>query len=116
MIFGVRLDAYVDLIFEGCVASEQRRIELQEQISRATTQDYDLYQLTNGHDFHSALGACLRSELASRRPQQTWASEVELHLRLSFTDDEFRASEIYRQIRMWIRDNPPYRILSPRLL
>ena len=33
--FGVRLDAYVDLIFEGCVASEQRRIELQEQISRA---------------------------------------------------------------------------------
>jgi hypothetical protein len=114
--FAVNLDGYVDLIFEGCVASEQGRKELKEQISRATNQRYDLYQLTNGHDFHSALGECLRSELASRRPQQTWASEVELHLRLVFTDDEFRASEIYRQIRMWIRDNPPYRVLSSRLL
>jgi hypothetical protein len=33
-----------------------------------------------------------------------------------FTDDEFRASGIYRELRTWIRDNPPYRILNSRLL
>jgi hypothetical protein len=54
--FGVSLDRYLDLVFEGCVVSEQGRKELKEQISRATNQDYDLHQLTNGHDFHSALG------------------------------------------------------------
>jgi hypothetical protein len=113
--FAVDLEQYVNLIFEGYEVTNERCIALKDQISRASDQDYDLYQLTNGHDFHSALGACLRRELASRRPQQTWASEIELHLRLVFTDDEFKDSEIYSQVRMWIRDNPAYRILHSRL-
>jgi hypothetical protein len=114
--FAVDVEGYVDLIFTQRSPTDQIRNALKDQIVRASHQLYDLRQLTNGHDFHCALGACLRSELASRRVPQTWASEIELHLRLAFTDEEFKSSELYKQILAWIGENAPYRILHPRLL
>jgi hypothetical protein len=111
----VDLDKYVALIFRDKSVTDGTKTALKQQIVRAAGQAYDLRQLTNGHDFHCALGASLRSDLGSRRVVHTWGREVEMHLRLSFSDDEFKASSVYWEICQWLENNHPYRILQPRL-
>ncbi len=114
--FVVDVAGYVDLIFANRLTTNDVKQALKKQLEQASTQPYDLRQLTNGHDFYCALGACLREGLASRQRSQTRSSEVEIHLRLAFTDDDFKALPLYGQITMWSHDNKPYRILQSRLL
>jgi hypothetical protein len=114
--FVLDVGGYVDLIFAARTVTAHEKQSLKDQIVRAATQPYDLRQLTNGHDFHCAVGACLRADLGSRIRPQTWATEVEMHLRLTFSDDDFRETLIYNQIIVWTRDNKPYGILHSRFL
>jgi hypothetical protein len=113
--FAVDLDFYVDLVTKGRAASDAAKDALKQKIQAALAKSYDLYQLTNGHDFHCALGACLRADLGSRAVPQTWGKEVEAHLRLAFDDADFKALSIFQAIREWIRDNAPIRVLRASL-
>lgn len=67
----------------------------------APTEEFDLYQLTNGHDFLFALGCCLGSRIGKRRPQQIEREEVELHLRLAFGSEDFERLSSYHAILKW---------------
>lgn len=112
----VDIDGYVELILRGRSAIQSVKDVLKQQIKRAAAQHtHDLYQLTNGHDFHCALGASLRSELGSRRDVHTWGSEVEMHLRLAFSDNELKESQIYEDVAAWVRDNASYKVFHSRL-
>ena len=114
--FSTDIDGYIDLIFKERSATQPEKNALRQQITRAAAQHtHDLHQLTNGHDFHCALGASLRRELGSRRDVHTYGSEVEMHLRLTFGDNDFKASQVYENIAAWVRENTPYKILHSRL-
>ena len=113
--FSVNIDEYVDLIFENRNASDEMKSAIRGQITGGIKQTYDLRQLTNGHDFICALGVCLRTELGSRRDVHTWSREVEMHIRLLYSDTEFRSSNLYNEICAWTTDNPKYTILYARL-
>lgn len=115
--FSVDLDGYVASIFHDhrppvSVATKEA---LKLQITRAAGKEYDLYQLTNGHDFHCALGASLRDDLGSRREVHTWGKEVEMHLRLGLDESEFRRLSVYQAICKWVRENRPFNILQAEL-
>lgn len=75
--------------------------------------DHDLLQVVNGHDVSAMLGISLRDLLASKRREQTWASEVESGLRLTYTEADFWDSQLYALLAGWQKSNPPYRIFSP---
>jgi len=113
--FVLDLDAYVDLIFLNRTASDAMKSAIKGQIMGGVRQDYDLRQLTNGHDFFCALGICLRTELGSRREVHTWGSEVEMHIRLIYGDTEFRESQLYKDICFWLSENSKYSIFHMRL-
>lgn len=114
--FSVDLDDYLALIFQGYSPTAGVRDAVKQKISQAMrARNYDLYQLTNGHDFHCALGACLMNELGSRKSPQAWGKEVEMHLRLAFDTEDFKASFVFNAICQWVSENPPFRILRPSL-
>jgi len=111
--FSVDIDGYVASIFrDRPQVSAGTKGTLKLQITRATAKEYDLYQLTNGHDFHCALGACLRDDLGSRRDVHTWGNEVETHLRLALDESEFRRLSVYQAISKWVSENRPFNILQ----
>lgn len=61
----------------------------------------DIWQITNGHDFAEALGACLRLRISSRKMPQTSGDEIERHLRLAISEAEFKTMDVYRKIIEW---------------
>jgi hypothetical protein len=112
--FCVDIDGYVDLLTKQDRISAQEKKRLVQMIEVAAKQTHDLMQLTNGHDFHCALGACLRADLGQRRPPQAWGSEVETHLRLAFSDTDFQRTEIFEKLDAWEKANVPYRVIDKR--
>jgi len=110
----VDIKSYVRTLAQASGATEAERQRTEELIVQKASGDFDLMQLTNGHDFYCALGACLRTELGRRRVPQTWGSEVEMHIRLTFRDEDFRATSIFRQLREWEKRNVPYGVVHDR--
>ena len=113
--FNVDIDHYIEIVFERRTVAQQTKDDLKTTIISNMSRAYDLWQLTNGHDFYCALGVCLQDALGSRAPAQTWGKEVEAHLRLACDETEFRVMTIYAAIRNWTRENAPFRILLPHL-
>ncbi|RWQ80747.1 MAG: hypothetical protein EOS85_15880 [Mesorhizobium sp.] len=112
--FRVNIEGYVDLLARDQRIDGREKRRLVQMIETAAKENFDLLQLTNGHDFHCALGACLRGDLGRRRDPQTWGSEVETHLRLAFSDSDFQQSDIFRELRVWEEANVPFRVIDKR--
>lgn len=112
--FRVDIQGYVNLLTQHEQIVEPEKERLVQMIETAAKQTFDLLQLTNGHDFHCALGACLRSDLGQRRPHQAWGSEVETHLRLAFSDTDFQRSEVFKKLSAWEKANVPFRVIDER--
>ncbi|MER9371890.1 DUF4435 domain-containing protein [Mesorhizobium sp. M0491] len=112
--FRVNIEGYVNLLTQQERISDQEKNDLVQMLEAAAKQKFDLLQLTNGHDFHCALGACLRADLGERRSPQAWGSEVESHLRLAFSDADFQCSEIFEKLRAWEKANVPFRVIDGR--
>lgn len=107
--------AFVSALISNEHLDESKRLSVMADINKARKKSFDLYQLTNGHDFCSVLGVMLKEELGNRKTQQTWGSEVEKHLRLSFDDTDFTGASIYQDIIDWETTNKPYKILDDRI-
>lgn len=75
----------------------------------------DDWQMTNGHDFCGALGAMLQSEIGNRKIPQTWASEVESHIRLAFDKADFQSLKIFDDIMAWEKRNNGYQVVQKNL-
>ncbi|ESZ11564.1 hypothetical protein [Mesorhizobium sp. L48C026A00] len=112
--FLLDLSEYVlKLTKETAVTAEERRV-LEELFVLEAKKEYDPWQFTNGHDFYSALGASLRGDLGARRYAQTWGFEVEMHIRLAFTDADFKETHIFAALKSW-EARTRYSVVSKRL-
>lgn len=96
--FTVDLATFVSQIQARPPLSGEQQRRLVTQITNASAVDYDLRQLTNGHDFCAMLGVTLRNELGDRREVHTWASEIEAHFRLLFGERELRRASVWRDL------------------
>ncbi|GJD30589.1 hypothetical protein PMNALOAF_1836 [Methylobacterium adhaesivum] len=111
----IDIDKLVDGVFEGRAADAAVKADLRQKIERILDRNFDLMQLSNGHDVMTALGLALRSAIGSRSIPQTWGKEIELHIRLAFTDDEFVKCSVCRDIVEWERQNAPYIVIDHRI-
>ncbi|UYO55693.1 DUF4435 domain-containing protein [Rhodopseudomonas palustris] len=109
----IDLDKLVDCVSQGKLSRNKDTLKL--LVAKHIQVDYDLFQLTNGHDFFALLGIFLRSQLGSRLDPQSWGSEVEIHLRLAFSEIDFVESSLFKDIIAWEVENKPYKILKARL-
>jgi hypothetical protein len=106
----------VEQVSTGAFSSDEAKQKLKDLITAHTRQQFDKFQITNGHDFLAMLGIALQERLGDRQIPQTWGSEIELHLRLAYSEDEFVASSLFIAILAWQDENVPYAVLKPSLI
>lgn len=106
---------YIDLIFEGYSPTVAEKAAVEGLITTHSSNQFDLLQITNGHDFFINLGMGLRGILGNRTSSQTYGREVEMHFRLSFGERQFKKLDAFSKILEWEVENYPYRILDNAL-
>ncbi|MCW2370328.1 DUF4435 domain-containing protein [Sphingobium sp. B11D3D] len=109
------LNAMIDHVSQGRFSSDECKTSLRSRVEHFMGVDFDLWQLTNGHDLIAAIGIALRDRLGERRPPQTWRSEVERHLRLTFDVSDFRELGMLARIQVWETARPGKVVLRPGL-
>jgi hypothetical protein len=85
-------------------------IDLRRYVALEAAKALDPYQLANGHDVAAILGIALRKIIGRRRTIHTWATEVEMGLRLAFDWEALVDTALYQCLRRWESENKPYRI------
>ncbi|MBB5054420.1 hypothetical protein HNQ36_004422 [Afipia massiliensis] len=105
-------DVLINEVSQGAFA--QNKPVLTMLVSQHSAIDYDLAQITCGHDFYACLGLALRQQLGARKIPQSWRREVEMHFRLAFNDVHFAETNLLKRILEWERENKPYIILAAR--
>jgi hypothetical protein len=126
---GIRLDQvdYRQICIDGCVdvdllayhlsASQSNTSvdDLKSMLKSYVTQNFDLLQLTNGNDLSAMLGLALQGHLGDRKPDQAFGAEVKIHLRLTFSEEDFVHTPLFFAILGWEAENAPYVILKKQL-
>jgi hypothetical protein len=112
----VDLDLLIDHTCVDAHAAADRKTTIRDLVVRHAQTQFSKLQLTNGHDFFAMLGVALQSKLGDRKVPQTWGSEVELHIRLTYSEDDFLASSLFVAILNWQDENPPYVVIKPSLV
>ncbi|WP_419826838.1 DUF4435 domain-containing protein [Sphingomonas sp.] len=95
------IDKMIDHVSTGRFVTDQHKTALRGFVDRYTAAEIDLWQFTNGHDLIEALGIALRDRLGCRRPPQTWRSEVEKHLRLTFDASDLQECGLKSMVETW---------------
>jgi hypothetical protein len=111
----VEVDLLVKHVSQGAFGSKQNKQRLKQLIQGHLNSPYDPLQLTNGHDFLAMLGIALRDKLGKRLLPQTWQSEVQIHFRLAYSEEDFMRSGVFKAIVKWQENNTPYIILKSHL-
>ncbi|MDH6275592.1 hypothetical protein M2311_005692 [Rhizobium leguminosarum] len=113
--FAVDIDQYLADLTKDSEISAEEYAALGSLIASTANRNFDLKQLTNGHDFYSALGASLRGDIGDRKQAQTFGNECEIHIRLSFTPEIFKQTLLYTNLIAWEQANPRHSVLKPEL-
>jgi hypothetical protein len=112
----VDVDKLVDHLDTRQPTKEGRKVEIARLLRDHAAQNFDLLQITNGRDFLAMLGLALQDKLGERKPSQASPSEVEIHFRLSFSEEDFVNTKLYFAILNWQSENKPYIVLKSSLL
>jgi hypothetical protein len=112
----VVVDLLVEHVSRGTFSNPEKKRKLSHLINGHLSGQHHPLQLTNGHDFLALLGLALRDKLGKRLPPQTWRSEVQIHFRLAYSEEDFVKSSVFKAILEWQNENRPYIILKPNLV
>ncbi|MEM9833117.1 MAG: DUF4435 domain-containing protein [Bacteroidota bacterium] len=89
-------------------SSPSRKIDLDEkQVQNMQSEDVDLSQLCNGHDFEKALASFI-TEYSTKGVNNR---EIGKALRLSYTKQEFLKTELHRVLKSW-EDHSPFSLFA----
>jgi hypothetical protein len=97
----VIIDKMIEAVSKGSFGTVESKASLRQHIDELMEVDFDLRQLTNGHDFLAALGIALRNFIGSRRAPQTWQPEIEMHFRFGLSHEEFSTTPTFSEIKTW---------------
>jgi hypothetical protein len=112
----IDLELLVEHVSSGRFALQNKKQEITRLIRNHTAREFDFQQLTNGHDFFAMLGIALQGKFGDRRPPQAWGSEVEIHFRLAFSEEDFAVTPLFFAISDWQKENKPYFVLKISLI
>lgn len=73
--------------------------------------NYDAYEICVGTDLVEALSIGLRHALGGRNARDVRGELLRANLRLAYSDDEFRASTLRRDVEGWQHQSPGFQVL-----
>jgi hypothetical protein len=83
-----------------------------DKVDSCINDSINRWDICNGHDFCRAFGILLRSTIGNRSASQTQPQEIEMHLRLAYSQGDFLDSSTYRAVVRWTEMTGNGRILS----
>ena len=89
--------------------------DLAKAIADLHDADYDPYEVCVGADLVEALSIGLRRALGSRRAADVRVDYLKSGLRLAYSDTEFRASTLMRDIEHWQLRKPDFQVLRSNI-
>ena len=88
---------------------------LEKAIAGLQSAKYDPREICVGTDLVEALSIGLRGALGSKRARDVGGELLRSNLRLAYSDVEFRASTLMRDIEQWQSQNPRFQVLRSNL-
>lgn len=85
--------------------------DLVARLNAAKGQGHCRYMICCGHDLTSLLGKALQSLIGSNNASISEREEIERYLRLAYSYDDFRISNVYGGLADWQTRNNGYQIL-----
>ncbi len=74
---------------------------LKARLADAASKVEDVSTITNGHDFCWGLGENLRETIGNRARNLCSGKEVEIHIRLTIDESDFKSLAIFKKIKEW---------------
>jgi hypothetical protein len=85
---------------------------LKVALQQCSANEFDLLQLSCGHDIAAVTGVALRELIGNRfRDAHTWGREIESGLRLAFDFRAFSSTDVFRGMKEWRDNNARFQIL-----
>ena len=81
-------------------------------VARKSKGSHNVWHMCCGHDLTAMLGKSLQSLFGTRRAIEIDAASVERVLRLAYSFDDFRKTQLHEQIRLWEENNAPHHCLK----
>ncbi len=104
----VNVSEMIDEVFN----SSMRRCESKAAIMKAITdwkaKPYDPWRICSGHDLTAILGRALLTLFGSHSTQATRRDEIESRLRIAFSAEDLRATNLFIAVVQWEQANPPF--------
>ena len=106
--FAVNLSDMIDEVFN----SSMRRCENREALTRAIAEwrakPHDAWRVCSGHDLTAILGRALLALFGSQSAQATRRDEIESKLRMAFSGEDLRATQLFVAVLHWEKSNQPF--------
>jgi hypothetical protein len=84
---------------------------LQQLLMNKRTINHDPWQVCCGHHLVEILSLGLRKAIGSAKASDVEVSNLERNLRLAYEETYFCKTQNYSSVRLWERDNQPYKVL-----
>lgn len=97
-------DYLESLITRSPNATQKDMGEIMLAVEQLMSDNHDLYQLTNGHDFMKIF----RLYTNSNRRQANSKDHIESFFRIAYTYSTYKESRLYAQTQQWAADNGVY--------
>ncbi len=101
----VNITNYVQIVLKQSKNITLTYEELVQKIEDLENQDFDLYQLTNGHDMANVLSAFFNKKHKNGRKKDLSNSRIEKDLRLCFHIECFKKTQMYQELKKWETKN-----------
>lgn len=91
------------------------KLEMTQFILSWLEEAADQWRVCCGHDLSSVLGIALQKAIGNENPKTVARAQIEMKLRLAYSDLEFKSTNLFSGIRAWEDRNAGFQILREDL-
>lgn len=104
----VDVDMLIKVVFDNSRKTIANKREIVEFIEMWLKEAHDHWHMCCGHDICCVLGKALQSFIGSQNTLATDLDTIERSLRLAYSKDQFKETNLFKKIRDWEARNSPF--------
>jgi hypothetical protein len=104
----IDLSEMIDEVFNSSLRRCEDKAALMRAIEDWNAKPHDPWLICSGHDLTAILGKALLSLFGSHSTQAIRRDEIESKLRMAFSAEDLRATNLFIAVVQWEQANPPF--------